>query len=212
MAILTRLMGMLGAILALAGCGVLPNAPQLEPVRQGIGWLDRQFKTCADKDCPAATRKTLAVVELPRQPAARTLPIAADPTPAPKDKPFEVVTERIIHFDFGKSLPTDTGLKALRNLVPLASKATRIEVHGRTDDIGSKAYNDRLAKHRAEHVRDWLASEGIEALIEVRAEGMCCYLDSSRTEAARRNNRRVEVRLVHFVPRRDAVSNSKGVQ
>jgi hypothetical protein len=29
----------------------------------------------------------------------------------------------------------------------------------------------------------------------VRAEGLCCYLDPAPTEAARRSNRRVEVRL-----------------
>lgn len=212
MAILTRVMGTAGAILTLVGCGALPDVAQREPIRQGIGWADRQFKTCADKDCPAPTRKTLAVVELPRHPAVPTLPTSVDPTPARTEVTVEAVTERAIHFDFGNSQPTDNGLKALRDLVPLTRKATRIEVLGRTDDIGPKAYNDRLARQRAEHVRDWLVRQEIEALIEVRAEGMCCYLDSSRTEAARRNNRRVEVRLVHLVAGRDAVSNSKGVQ
>jgi hypothetical protein len=41
---------------------------------------------------------------------------------------------------------------------------------------------------------------------------MCCYLDASRTDIARRQNRRVEIRLVHLVAKRDAVSNSKGAQ
>jgi len=43
---------------------------------------------------------------------------------------------------------------------------------------------------------------------------MCCYVDSSRTETARRQNRRAEIRLVHLVAKRDVVSssNSKGVQ
>ena len=124
----------------------------------------------------------------------------------------EEVVERTIRFEFGKALPTVAGLKTILELLPPATKATRIELIGRTDDVGQKAYNDRLASKRAEHVRDWLVMQGIHAPIEVRAEGMCCYLDSSHTEVARRYNRRVEVRLVHLVTRRDAVSNSKGVQ
>jgi outer membrane protein OmpA-like peptidoglycan-associated protein len=71
----------------------------------------------------------------------------------------------------------------------------RIELYGRTDDIGGKAYNDRLARRRAESVRSWLLDRGVEAEIVVRAEGLCCYLDPAPTEAARRSNRRVEVRL-----------------
>jgi len=73
----------------------------------------------------------------------------------------------------------------------------------------SKAYNDRLARRRAEFVRSWFLKQGTDAEIVVRAEGLCCYLDTALTETARRNNRRVEVRLVN---RQDAVSNSKGAQ
>ena len=42
------------------------------------------------------------------------------------------------------------------------------------------------------------AKPAAEALakIVVRGEGLCCYLDPAPTEAARRSNRRVEVRLV----------------
>ena len=50
--------------------------------------------------------------------------------------------------------------------------------------------------------------------VKVEAAGMCCYVESSRTEAARRQNRRAEIRLVHLVAKRDVVSssNNKGVQ
>ena len=95
-----------------------------------------------------------------------------------------------------------------------AKKSIRIEVVGRTDDLGTRAFNDRLARQRAATVRDWLVRQGILALIKVDAEGMCCYVNGSRTEAARRQNRRTEIRLVHLVAKRDVVSssNSKGVQ
>jgi len=94
----------------------------------------------------------------------------------------------------------------LNRLAAIASDSKRIELEGRTDDIGGKAYNDRLARRRAEFVRSWLLKQGVAAEMVVRAEGLSCYLDTSPTETARRNNRRVEVRLVI---RQDAVSNSK---
>jgi len=83
----------------------------------------------------------------------------------------------------------------LERLAAISAAYQRIELYGRTDDIGGKAYNDRLARRRAESVRSWLLDRGIQAEILVRAEGLCCYLDPAPTEAARRSNRRVEVRL-----------------
>lgn len=212
MAILRRVMIIVGAILALVGCSALPEVPQPETIRHGIGWIKRQFLTCENSSCPQPTQKTLAVVEFPSTPPSRSVPPKVEPNPPSKEVTSEEVVEWTIRFEFGKALPTVAGLKTILEILPLAIKATRIELIGRTDDVGQKAYNDRLARKRAEHVRDWLVMQGIHAPIEVRAEGMCCYLDSSHTEVARRYNRRVEVRLVHLVTRRDAVSNSKGVQ
>jgi outer membrane protein OmpA-like peptidoglycan-associated protein len=100
-----------------------------------------------------------------------------------------------IHFEYGKDTPTADGQRALKHLATLAAKYKHIELYGRTDDVGGKAYNDRLARRRAESVRSWLLDRGVQAKIVVRAEGLCCYLDPAPTEAARRSNRRVEVRL-----------------
>ena len=109
-------------------------------------------------------------------------------------------------------MPTPQGLKSILDLPAVAKAATRIELDGRTDDIGSKTFNDRLARQRAEHVRDWLLREGVKAPIVLSAEGACCFADSDKTESARQRNRRVEVRLVHRVLGRDAVGNKQGAQ
>ena len=212
MAILMRLMS-LGATFALAGCSVAPNLPIAEPIRHGIGWVGRQFSACAEASCPRPTQKTLAIIEIHRTTAsvAHQAPVDPVPVPAPPEK-TEQVAEHAIHYEFGKSLPTAIGAGQMNALLPQARTAIRIEVTGRTDDIGTQTSNDRLARQRAVAVRYWLVRRGVRAPIEVRAEGLCCYLDASRTDVARRQNRRVEIRLVHSVTKRDAVINSKGAQ
>lgn len=213
MAVLMRMLS-LGASFALAGCSVAPDLPVVEPMHNGIGWVGRQFSVCTDAHCPLPTQKTLAFVELPKA----AVPVATLPPKPPVDSvpaspaETEQLVEHVIHFDFGKSLPAAIGLRQMNAVLSQARTAIRIEVAGRTDDIGTKAFNDRLARQRAETVREWLVHRGVRAPIEVRVEGMCCYLDASRTDIARRQNRRVEIRLVHLVAKRDAVSNSNGAQ
>jgi len=209
MAILRLVAVLLLATLILPGCGSLPEATQTPATREGIAWIDRQFKTCSGKDCPTPTRKTLAMVELPVAKKEPAPPIAKAPeTVAPVVHHNEPVTATVL-FEFGKSAPSTDGQQVLKRLATIAANFQRIEIDGRTDDIGSKAYNERLARRRAEFVRSWFLKQGSNAEIVVRAEGLCCYLDTALTETARRNNRRVEVRLVN---RQDAVSNSKGAQ
>lgn len=193
--------------LILAGCKSAPPTSQTSIARDSIAWIDRQFKTCSGKDCPTPTRKTLAVVVLPPAPKEAPSPIAEVPKVAPPVAPSDETVTATVLFEFAKDAPSADGQLALNRLAAIAAHAKHIELEGRTDDIGSKAYNDRLAQRRAEFVRLWLLNHGIAAEMVVRAEGLCCYLDTASTETARRNNRRVEVRLVI---RQDAVNNSKG--
>jgi outer membrane protein OmpA-like peptidoglycan-associated protein len=212
MAILMRMLS-LGSAFALMGCGTAPELPVSDQIRHSIGWIDRQFSTCVGANCPRPTQKSLAVIERSRS----AVFVSSQPPidPAPSSPPTsEQIDEHVIHFDFGKSQLTELGARKMNALLSDAKKSIRIEVVGRTDDLGTRAFNDRLARQRAATVRDWLVRQGILALIKVDAEGMCCYVNGSRTEAARRQNRRTEIRLVHLVAKRDVVSssNSKGVQ
>lgn len=197
----------------LAGCGSMPGAsdiPVATPSKNaGIAWIERQFKTCEAADCPSPTRKTLAIAELPvpkKTTAAIVAPNKAKETSA--TGPEAPVVSKVL-FDFGKHIPSAEGQQELKRLLAIAKQSHLIDLEGRTDDLGSKIYNDRLAKRRVDYVRNWFIKQRIKTEIVVRSEGLCCYLDTSTTETARRTNRRVEVRLV---VRHDAVSNSKGAQ
>jgi len=207
-----RVLVSMGIVMVMSGCA---NAPQLanhDPVRHAIGWINRQFLACPETECPSPTRKTLAIVDLPARPQKTQDSVKAVDAVPKVIPPQETVQKRTVHFQFGKAVPTPQGLKTILDLPAVAMAATRIELDGRTDDIGSKAVNDRLARQRAEHVRDWLLREGVKVPIVLSAEGACCFADSDKTESARQRNRRVEVRLVHRVLGRDAVGNKQGAQ
>ncbi|MEF8731210.1 MAG: OmpA family protein [Candidatus Accumulibacter meliphilus] len=143
----------------------------------------------------------MAIVELAvitNEPAPPVRGVQPTPSPEASVSPLATADEpatATIHFEYGKDPPTADGQRALKHFATLAAKYKLIEQYGRTDDVGGKAYNDRLARRRAESVRSWLLDRGVEAEIVVRAEGLCCYLDPAPTEAARRSNRRVEARL-----------------
>jgi outer membrane protein OmpA-like peptidoglycan-associated protein len=194
-------------ITLLCACAGTPLPTRSAVASPDIGWIDRQFRICGGNDCPAPTRKTLALVD--------SLPPRQEASPAPPEAPQVAVpptneTEPpsvIIPFPFAGSRPTAEGRQRLHRLTQIARQYRRIELAGRTDDVGGKAPNDRLARQRAEYVRSWLLGRGVESEITVRAEGRCCYLDAAPTEAARTRNRRVEVRLAG---RRDAIPDHLG--
>jgi len=207
-----RTLVLMGMVMLMSGCVNAPDMVTHVPDRHAIGWINRQFLTCPESDCPSPTRKTLAVVDLPVR-AKKSSEVVTTIDSSPRElTPQETIEKRTVHFQFGKALPTPQGLKTIFDLRTVARGATRIELVGRTDDIGPKAFNDRLARQRAEHVRDWLLREGVKAPIALSAEGVCCFADNDKSESARQRNRRVEVRLVHRVVGRDAVSNKQGVQ
>ncbi|WP_299162723.1 OmpA family protein [Accumulibacter sp.] len=209
MALLNRVAILLFTTSLLVGCGSLPPAlPQVLPegnpkpmASDRIAWIERQFKTCSGTACPTPTRKTLAIVAPPvaeSDPAPAVLGVQPSPSPVASDSPVATAAEpanATILFEYGQDTPSADGQRELERLAAISAAYQRIELYGRTDDIGGKAYNDRLARRRAESVRSWLLDRGVKAEIVVRAEGLCCYLDPAPTEAARRSNRRVEVRL-----------------
>jgi len=207
MALLTTWPGLLLPIMLLAACAGTPLPTRSAAASPDIGWIDRQFRICGGNDCPAPTRKTLALVDVlpPRSEARSTLPETPQATipPATEADP----PAAIIRFPFASSRPTTAGQQRLERLTTIAPQYQCIELTGRTDDVGGKAPNDRLARQRAEYVRSWLLRGRVESTITVRAEGRCCYLDPAPTEAARASNRRVEVRLAG---RRDAIPDHLG--
>ncbi len=116
------------------------------------------------------------------EPAPEPAPIAAaepapEPAPAPAPAPepvkctpqmdtITVGAEKLFGFD--KANLKDEGKAALDEAAAKIKAAPEIKaviVTGHTDRIGSEAYNQKLSERRANQVKDYLASQGVDAAI-----------------------------------------------
>lgn len=69
-----------------------------------------------------------------------------------------------------------------------------IRIYGYTDARGTASYNMELAEDRADAVKDWLATHGIEgSRITKNAIGEAKPVATNSTEEGRQQNRRVEI-------------------
>lgn len=72
----------------------------------------------------------------------------------------------------------------------------RIEVAGHTDSRGADAYNRALSQRRAAAVRAWLVERGVTNSLAARGYGESQPIASNATDAGRRDNRRVTLRII----------------
>ena len=130
---------------------------------------------------------------------------APAPTPAPPPPPPPApVSEKVTFaadafFDFDKSVLKPEGKAKLNDL---ASKLQGMNLEviiavGHTDSIGTDAYNQKLSVRRAEAVKAYLVSKGIEAnRVYTEGKGEKQPVADNKTAAGRAKNRRVEIEVV----------------
>jgi OOP family OmpA-OmpF porin len=109
-----------------------------------------------------------------------------------------MVFEEAALFDFDKADLKPQGkeqIKKYREEVQAdMSRADKIKVTGHTDSTGSPDYNKKLSLRRAEAVRDYLVSLGVDpSKMEVSGEGEANPIADNSTKEGRAKNRRVEV-------------------
>ena len=135
-------------------------------------------------------------------PAPAAAPPAAAPAPAPAPAP--VAAQKVTYaadafFDFDKSVLKPEGRAKLDDLVSKI-KGINLEVIiavGHTDSVGSAAYNQKLSVRRAESVKAYLVSKGIERnRIYTEGKGKTQPIASNKTAEGRAKNRRVEIEVV----------------
>jgi OOP family OmpA-OmpF porin len=130
----------------------------------------------------------------------------ATPEPAPKAVPVAPVptSEKVSYsadafFDFDKAVLKPAGKASLDDLVSKL-KDINLEVIiavGHTDSVGTDAYNQKLSVRRAEAVKAYLQSKGVEAnRVYTEGKGEKQPVADNKTAAGRAKNRRVEIEVV----------------
>jgi outer membrane protein OmpA-like peptidoglycan-associated protein len=114
-------------------------------------------------------------------------------------KPGDVLRLRSVHFETNKwellpeSFPI---LDEVAKLINEHKEITEVVIEGHADDRGTKEWNLRLSRHRAQAVVEYLTKKGVRAgRLAYTGFGDTHPLDSARTDEARAKNRRVEVRI-----------------
>ena len=133
-------------------------------------------------------------------PAAAPAPAAKPAAPAqPPAAATKVTYAADTFFDFDKSALKKEGKAKLDDLV-CKVKGINLEVIiavGHTDSVGTDAYNQKLSVRRAESVKAYLVSKGIEKnRVYTEGKGEKQPVADNKTKEGRAKNRRVEIEVV----------------
>jgi OmpA-OmpF porin, OOP family len=173
---------LLVALALAAGCATEPPKPEAQP---------------APPPAPVPAPKPPP----PPEPKPRA-PEPEKPKPAPeKPKPVaeKVTFAADVLFDFDKSVIKPEGRSKLDDLSS-KMKGVNLEVViaiGHADSVGSDAYNQRLSVRRAESVKAYLVSKGIEGnRVYTEGKGEKQPVAENKTANGRAKNRRVEIEVI----------------
>ena len=197
----------LAALVAFSALASLASAQTIDNWRNANGdvwknasgdcWRNANWTpaTAAPGCGPAAAPASAPVVAAPKAPA-----VAPKAAPAPQKPAASKVTYAAdAFFDFDKATLKPAGKAKLDDLVGKV-KGINLEVIiavGHTDSVGSDVYNQKLSVKRAESVKAYLVSKGIEKnRIYTEGKGEKQPVADNKTNEGRGKNRRVEIEVV----------------
>ena len=146
---------------------------------------------------PAPAPMPAPVVEAPA-PAPAPAPMPA-PAPAPQPVSEKVSFAAEALFDFDKSVVKPEGKAALDDLLmKLQGMNTEVMVTvGHTDSIGTDDYNQKLSQRRAEAVKAYIVTKGVDqSRVYTEGKGESQPVADNKTSEGRAKNRRVTVEVV----------------
>jgi OOP family OmpA-OmpF porin len=164
----------------------------------GLCWRDANWTPAtAAKDCDGAVAAPAVVAPPPPAPRAAPAPAPAPAAQAPAASKVTYAADTF--FDFDKSVLMPAGKAKLDDLVGKV-KGINLEVIiavGHTDSVGNDAYNQKLSVRRAEAVKAYLVTKGIEKnRIYTEGKGEKQPVADNKTKEGRAKNRRVEIEVV----------------
>ena len=120
-------------------------------------------------------------------------------------EPSRTIVLKNVEYDSNKATLRPSSYKTLNDLVEVMKIKNKmeIEIAGHTDNKGSDKHNQKLSQERADAVRNYLISKGIEAN-RIIAKGygaeepiaLNTNPDGSDNPDGRQRNRRTEVRII----------------
>jgi len=147
---------------------------------------------------PAAEKVVKKAVPVPVQ--IEMEPPAEVFTPEVKAAVAEIVIEaKKINFETGKSDIRRQDMPGLKRVAKMLKeiKPSKVRVEGYTDNVGTDDFNQKLSQKRAQAVKDYLITEGIDAgLLELVGYGKTGHIADNSTEDGRLENRRVEFVII----------------
>jgi len=202
----------LAALVAFSALASLASAQTIDNWRNANGdvwknasgdcWRNASWTPAtAAPGCGPAPAPAPVVAPPPAPPAPAVAPRAA---PAPQAPAASKVTYAAdAFFDFDKATLKPAGKAKLDDLVGKV-KGINLEVIiavGHTDNVGSDVYNQKLSVKRAESVKAYLVSKGIEKnRIYTEGKGEKQPVADNKTTEGRGKNRRVEIEVVGTRP------------
>ena len=184
------------------GSGQCWRTSSWTPATAAVGCDGAIVATPAPAPAAAPAPRAAAPAAAPAAPAAR--PPAPAPAPAPAAA-TKVTYAADTFFDFNKSALKADGKAKLDDLVGKV-KAINLEVIiavGHTDSVGADAYNQKLSVKRADAVKAYLVTKGIEKnRVYTEGKGEKQPVADNKTDAGRSKNRRVEIEVVGTRPNR----------
>ncbi len=105
---------------------------------------------------------------------------------------------KTILFDTGKASIKSQSEAVLGDIIAILKEypTAKFTVEGHTDSVGSEKLNQRLSDSRANSVKEYLTSHGIDAFrLSALGYGESKPIDTNKTRKGRANNRRVEINL-----------------
>jgi OOP family OmpA-OmpF porin len=141
------------------------------------------------------------VAPVAAEPAPAPAPVVAPTPPAPEPTPtsekVSIAAEAL--FDFDKAIVKPEGKAALDEfMAKLQGMNTEVMIAvGHTDSVGTNAYNDKLSMRRADAVKAYMVSKGLDpARLYTEGKGETQPVADNATAEGRAKNRRVTIEVV----------------